>query len=144
MPDFSHLKKLDVDIHTAIEYPVPELGSKASLQVVPATEANKPFFNALLKRARKNNKAISAGAISLQMIEANRDADRELYAQYIIKGWSGVAEKNGTTVPFSPENCKELMAQLPIETFDLLRAFCTNTVNFRDEDALDVEATTKN
>lgn len=144
MPDFSQLSKLDVKPTKIVDYEFSQLSGNYVFQVIPATEANKPFFNALLKRARKTNKAVQAGAINANMIAQNRDQDRDLYANYIVKGWKNIVDVKGVPVEFTVPNCLEFLQALPDHVFDELRAFCGNLMNFVDEESLDAETTAKN
>lgn len=38
---------------------------------------------------------------------------RKLYAETVVKGWSGVEDKEGQELPFSVENCIKLFEDLP-------------------------------
>lgn len=144
MSKFGYLQKLEVSATRVVTYDITEIDPQPKLSLVPATEANKPYFNAVLRRARKNNKSVQAGAVSVNLIEANRDEDRELYAQHIIKGWENVIDDKGKQVPFSPEVCLEYLRALPSDIFDSIREFASNPVNHRDREGLNVEATSKN
>lgn len=143
MSKFDYLKKLDIENTKIVDYPILQIEDKPILKISPATEINKPYFNSLLRRARKTNKAVQAGAVNANLIEANRNEDRELYAQYIIKGWSGVKDENGNEVPYTQADCLEFLNALPGYIFDQIREFASNTLNFV-EDVVDVEGTSKN
>lgn len=143
MTDFSHLSKLQIETDKTITYDLEDLVGQPSLQVLPATEGNKEYFNAALKSQRKNrtsNKNIDAA-----FIQKGRAKDKELYPKYIIKGWSGILDTQGNAVEFSVENAIEFIRALPDYLFDDLRDFCQNPKNFTNvEDEEVVEEIIKN
>lgn len=143
MSKFGHLKKLDIESTKLVPYEIIQIADKPVLQVAPATEVNKPFFNALLRRARKTSKAVQAGAITAGLIDSNREEDKELYSQFVVKGWSNVKDESGNDVPFSQADCLEYLKALPNYIFDPLREFVSNPMNFV-EDTLDVDTAAKN
>jgi hypothetical protein len=144
MSKFSYLEKLDVSASKTVEYTINEIDSQPKLLISPATEANKPYFNAILRRARKNNKAVQAGAINVGIIQSNRNEDRELYAQHIIKGWEGVVDDRGKVVEFNATDCLEFLQALPDYIFDGIREFASNPQNHTSQESIDVETTAKN
>ncbi len=140
MADFSHLTVLEVTQDATARYTLHQItvnGKTPTLIVAPATEANKPYFNALLKRAGKSAKAIRAGAVNSGMIEENRDEEQELYPRYIIKGWEDMIDAAGNEVDFSREECVDFLSKLPSWIFDDLRQFCGNPASFTE--LMDVE-----
>ena len=143
MSDFSHLQKFDVDSAETVDYELYQIDGEAVLEIAPATDANKPFFNATLRRSRKSVRALNAGAISPAMIHSNRVEDRKLFASYIVKGWRGVMDSEGRDVPFTPDNCAAFMDALPSWIFDELRVFATTPANFLDEGISEAEETGK-
>ena len=89
MADFSHLKALEVSADKTSRYTIHQItvnGKTPTLIVAPATEANKPYFNALLKRSGKSTRAVRAGMVSAGMIDETREEDRELYPRLVAKG----------------------------------------------------------
>lgn len=144
MADFSYLKKLDVT-NKVQECVLFRLDGKPTLLVKPATENNKPFYNAVLRKARKTQKAVAAGAIDVNLLSSNRDDDRQLYSELIITGWKGIIDASGKPVEFNQVNCLEFLHALPDYIFDEdVRQFCTNPANFTNQAGMDVEATAKN
>jgi hypothetical protein len=130
--DFSHLRVLEVRDKTA-KCTLYHVKGEPFLVVRPATEANKPYFNAVLKRTRKNVRAVQAGAISQAMIAENRDEDRELFPKHVIVDWGNVTDSAGEPVPFSPEACTQFIEALPDWLFDEVRNFAGNSANFAGE-----------
>lgn len=145
MSNFSHLGSLEVSADKTAEYTLHQItvnGVSPTLIVAPATEVNKPYFNALLKRAGKNARQVRAGAVNTGLIEENRDEDRELYPKYVIKGWRNVLDVEGATVKFSQKEVQSFLDALPAWMFDDLRSFCGSPVNFTE--LVDIDTSAKN
>jgi hypothetical protein len=135
--DFSHLRALEVRDKTAT-VTLFQVKGEPFFVVKPATESNKPYFNAVLKRTRKNTRAVQAGAISSAMIKENRDEDRELFPKFIVTNWGRVTDSRGQEVPFSEGACAQYLEALPDWVFDEIRSFAGNSANFVDG-AIDAE-----
>ena len=142
--DFSHLSELDVSGRQTVEYTLYHLEGEPTLILSPATQSNKPYFNALLKRSRKNQAALKAGAINSGMIDGNRDEDRELYPLYIVQGWRRVTDSSGAEVPFAKDVCSSFLHHLPDWIFDEVREFAGSPQNFVSQPFANAAATAKN
>jgi hypothetical protein len=145
--DFSHLKQFDVTASRTAEFTLHQItwpsGGSPTLVVTPATEANKPYFNALLKRVSRSSKAVRAGKLNAGMISENRDEDRALFPRHVVKDWHGVEDAEGNEVSFSAADCEQFLVQLPDWMFDELRDFASNPTSFVD-DIQDPGETAKN
>jgi hypothetical protein len=133
MADFSHFKAFAVTSELRAEYSFNAIevsGKIPVLEIAPATEANKPYFNALLKRGIKYARQVQAGKVSTQALEDNRENDRELYPLYVVKGWQDVLDAKGKEVPFTQENVREFLSAIPAWAFDDLRNFAGNPISF--------------
>jgi len=64
----------------------------------------------------------------------------EVYAETVLLGWTGVADENGTPLPFTKENCVKLLTDLP-DLFRDIQEQAQRVANFR---AADLEADAKN
>lgn len=140
MVDFSHLKAFEVEAKTA-RYSMDNIsinGVSPVLIVSPATDANKPYFNSLLKKSAKAKR----GALKASTVTDNRNQDKALYAEYIIKGWEGLLDAEGVEAPFTVESAKSFLQSLPNWLFDDMRIFCSDPSNFAEQ--LDVEVLAKN
>lgn len=143
--DFSNLKKSEVKVDKLFDYVIHDLQDQPTLKIKPAVEANKPYFNALLKRSRKKVKAIQSQQLDNEMLSANRNEDRHLYSEHVVFGWENVKDASGEDVPFTQEHCLQYFRQLPDWIFDKLRNFVTRPENFTDmDDTIDAENTGKN
>lgn len=140
MPNFASLKKLEVTSERTAWYELFQIEGTDEgpprLLVAPATEANKPYYNALLRRQQRNATVTRLGRVTAAVLEANRDDDRELFALHVVRNWERVTEDPapGETepkpVPFSVENCREFLRALPNWLFDDLRMFAMNPLHF--------------
>lgn len=134
-PDFSHLQDLQVSADKTAEFTFFAIKGEPVLTVAPATEANKPYFNAILKRTRSTARRMKAsGGLNAALLAQNRMEDCELYSKFIVRGWSKVQDKAGKAVPFSAEACLEFLKAIPSYMLDELRNFCAEQSNFLDED----------
>lgn len=137
MSQFDYLKTLEVKDRTA-RYTMHaiQLGDRSpTLLVRPATEANKPYFNALLKRARSYASQLQANAVNESMLVENRNEDRAMYPEFIVVGWEDVVDSKGKTVEFTKEACADFLKSLPNWLFDDLRAFCGKPTSFLEASA---------
>lgn len=143
MTKFGHLKSLEVQSTATADYPIYDIGESAVLKIAPATEANKPYYNAILRTTKRTAQMQRAKkGIDVALLKQNREEDRKLYPDHIIKGWDGVVDANGKQVKFSKEEAKDLVDALPDWMFDQLRNFASDHCNFVD--GIDVEETAKN
>jgi len=133
--DFSHLSVGE----RVARYTLYQVMGEPYMEVVHAGESNKPYFNALLRRSKKNMRRLRAGAVDATTLSDNRDEDRNLYPKYIIKGW-GCEKKDGVIldsankmIQFSPENVSTFLKALPNWLFDELRLFAGEESNFLDD-----------
>jgi hypothetical protein len=133
MPKFSNLRKLEVKAETTAEFTFYQIEGEPILIVAPATEANKPYFNKLLKSSRKNQRRLQSGNFTSAVIAENRDNDRALYPQFIVRGWKKVVDDSGKQTPFSQENVKAFLGELPDWLFDDLRNFAGDPQSFTEE-----------
>jgi hypothetical protein len=140
--DFSHLKKLDIKEQTT-EYTLYQIEGEPVLTMKPANEANKPYFNQVLKKSRRKLRRIQSGNLSTEFLEENRELDRQLFPKTVIIDWKGVKDSAGKTVPFTQEACAEFLQALPDWLFDEVRNHAAIHGNFVEEVA-DVEEKAKN
>lgn len=143
--DFSHLKKHEV-VDKTMEYPLFQIAGDPipTLILKPATEANKPYFNAVLKRSKKNLRALQMGSITSKIMDEGRDEDRELYPKFVVSDWKNVVDAKGNDVPFSTDSCGEFLRCLPDWIFDDIRKFAGQPTNFTSVEHIDIEDKAKN
>jgi hypothetical protein len=143
MSKFSHLTKLDVrkDMETRIT--LYQITGEPILILSPATEANKPYYNQVLKQQRNAATMIRIkGSITPEQVAKSRDEDKQLYPKHIVKGWENVLDDKGKKVSYSTEACEEFLEALPNYIFDEIRNHAQLPSNFFDE--IDIEEAEKN
>lgn len=143
--DFSNITALAVTKDHTTDFTMYTVVGEPILTLKPAGEANKPYFNALLKKTGKYARRLKASKINAAMLAENRDEDRALFPKYVIEGWSKrpPIDATGKPAPFSEENCIAFVEALPNDVFDEMRDHAAGMENFRDDD-FDTEAVAKN
>ncbi len=142
MPDFSYLNDLEVQNNKTAIYKIFQIeleGKTSELIVLPATQANKRYFNELLKRSKRLQRQVQSGNIDVDLLSTNRDEDKLLYPEYVITGWRHIYDAEGKHVPFSKEACTDFIAALPDWIFDEISNFCRDPQNFVEQVNIDVE-----
>ncbi len=143
MSDFSYLDKLQVNDNVIIDFELDDIPGEPILKISPASEGNKPYFNAVLKGSMSRIKQIKGRKINTKMIESNRNEDRVLFAKHVIKGWEGIKDSKGKLAEFNQDNCLSFLKALPDFIFDKVRNFAADPVNFC-EHQVDIEEIAKN
>lgn len=127
-----------VDIYKA--YKVPEANAKkgvwyklsncgAEFLLAHAGKENTEYFSFLMQALRDLPNNISQ--------EKDREILVKCFAKFIVKDWKNVV-KGTTKVPFTYDNCIELLAGLP-RVFDEINLFASNYKNFTERDLSSVE-----
>ncbi len=63
--------------------------------------------------------------------EKTNEALADVYAETIIKGWKNVRDLKGKEIPYTVENCKKLLLDLP-DLFDIIVDVSLNMKNYQD------------
>ncbi len=145
---FEHLKTYEVgQAKSWLE--MPELGDRARLLLSPATESNKPYYNAMLKLSGKRARTMARhGKMSVADLQKNRDEDRILYPKYVISGWEFVETEEDVDLPkeekvyveFSLDMARELCRALPAHLFDRIRNHAATPEQFYPDDEIPPDA----
>lgn len=133
MGQFEHFRTLDVKGDATRELTLHQIelnGVAPTLIVAPATDANKPYFNAAIKATKPQIYQAQKGNFSAALISETRDEDRELFPRFVIRGWRDVTNQDGEPVTFNDENCLDFVTSLPDWVFDEITMFCKNPQNF--------------
>jgi len=137
MSKFGHLQKLAVTGESTVDFVFYAIDGSPTLEVAPATKANKPFFNAVLKKGKEAQRKLRArrGQMPTQaQLDEVRRQDADLFVEYVVKGWRNVVDQEGEPVEFSAQECREFLLAIPEDMFEELRDFCMETANFRNVD----------
>jgi hypothetical protein len=140
MPDFSHLKSLDMREGAEVEYEIAELPEKPVLTVRFMGESNTEWYQAVAKRSAGLIKKLrAAGQDARDEYRQMRDEDRELMPLHIVTGWPKPPhDADGNPVEYSLENCQAFLQWLPNWMFERMRNFCAIPENFVNYDAVGV------
>lgn len=114
-----------------------DFGDYGKFQVARAGGANQAYnarSAAVLKPYRRQ---IDVGAMTEERL---RELLAVPFAETVIKGWEGVTDRDGNDLPFTRENCIQILKDLPA-LFDTIREHATSVSNYRKEE---VEAAVKN
>ncbi|MES0340683.1 MAG: hypothetical protein ABUK08_00045 [Candidatus Humimicrobiaceae bacterium] len=142
--DFGHLKKLEIK-DRVIDYPIEDIQGEPvpTLKIKPATQSNKPYFNAILRKSKSKVGSIQSGNININMLDENRTEDKKLFPKHVISGWNNVKDSSGESVLFTFDNCNDFINALPNWIFDKIRNFAATSENFVEE-IINVEEKAKN
>jgi hypothetical protein len=105
------------------------------LEVRPAAEANRAFFNALMRSQAKNPQEVLRNGLMVEDLEKDRAESYPLYAQHVLTGNGGgwLDDETGQDVPMplSQDDRLVLVRQLPTDLYDRIRRHAQNLGNFR-------------
>lgn len=132
---FANLKGAEITPQSTSKFIFYDLQGEPWLMVKPATEHNKPYFNALLKKNAGSRRARLNKVIDAAAIERDRAEARELYTTHVtnVGIWGNWIDDAGAPIPYSPAAMASLLQSLPAEQFDQLRLYCAELANFRSD-----------
>lgn len=107
-----------------MEFKLARTGGANEAFMKTAAKRLKPFQNALDQMPRKQQDIMAIG----------------IFVDTILRDWRNVFDRDGTELPFSPENAKRLLTDLP-NLFAALQAEANNMSNFTKAN---LEAAAKN
>lgn len=134
-----NFKALSVSSERTARYTIHEIQGAPALHLLPATEANKPYLNAVLRRAQHSR---ARKGVTAALLDELRDGNRAMFAEHVLRGWDGVVDEDGRPVPFSQPDALAFLRAIPDHLFDGVKAFAEDPSNFTAE-ALDAEAAAK-
>lgn len=105
---FSTDKKLEQEGVT-LDY-----GDGMEIRIARAGGSNVKFEKALQAKSRKYGLQVKHDLLDPDQM---RELMREVLAETVVLGWSGVTDREGNTLSFSKENCVQLFKDLP-DLFD--------------------------
>jgi hypothetical protein len=145
MTDFSQFRKLDV-VGKTTEYTLFGLDEepKPVLILRPAGTENKDYLNGLLRKFGGQHQVSRMRGATVENIEKQREAVRELFPECVVAGWRHVRDHDGNEVPFSVAACASLFAALPGYMIDDIRTFAEVPENFIARAPVDVDAVAGN
>lgn len=90
---------------------------------------NEDFTKALEHSTSPYRKAISSGAMDKKLAEK---IYTEVFLVHCVKSWEGVEDENGNPLPFTVENVRRVLTDLP-DLYADLREQSSNLALFREE-----------
>ncbi len=128
-PDFSHLKKAEVDGERDRPYRLTVLEGAPTIWFRPALNQNGEFLNHTLRLSNEKAEGGRRGGLSADGVEAAREEDRQVLAHSCATRWD-VKDAAGKEVEFSADNCLEYFRALPDWIFDGIRGWASNPINW--------------
>lgn len=138
--NFDYLAKYDVGDNT-VDYELYQLDGTPVLKLAPATADNKAYQNAMF-RSRNAVRRATSKKLTQAQIDEGIERNKKLYAEHVIKGWSGVTDSSGNEVPFSKAACAAFLRSLPDWIFGDIVMYASEPENFIE--TIDTEEVAKN
>jgi len=141
--DFGHLAKYDLSDLPERTFVFYDIEGEPSLTVIPATSANRPFWNAVMaiatkrKRSAQQMRRLAAGKVDDKFIEEQRQNTKMLIPRHCVVSWKGVKDSKGAEVPFSKENAALFLNAMPDWIYNDFNGFISNSRSFLGEDEMD-------
>lgn len=133
---FKNVAKAHIGPETVARFDIPEIEGCPWLEVRPAGESNKAYFNEALRQQAKDARRVSRGVMSVEDTVRERAQAIEPYAKHILTGngggWISAETDAEVAMPLDLDSRIVLLKSLPPDVFDRLRIFCNQLQNFRD------------
>ena len=141
MGKFGHFKSYKADGDKALPFVISFRDVSFRIFARPATEANKPYWNFIMRKVEENQQRGGAVALNASTTSEARLKDAEAFAEFCVDGWDQeigdgllpLLDNDGAPVPFSKDEAAELLRELAINVrpaFDAFRTWVTNETNF--------------
>lgn len=91
-----------------------DYGDGMELRIARAGGSNTKFEKALQAKSRKYGLQVKHDLLDADQM---RELMREVLAETVVLGWSGMTDEQGNDLPFSKENCIKVFKDLP-DLFD--------------------------
>jgi len=135
---FKKIAKLRVVGSQTAEFKFYQIEGEPSVIGHPATEANKPYLNAVLAGGRAVLRRMRKRKLSPEALQESREQDFVLYPKHVLVGFGTPPERDDGT-PAVAEDMEAFLRALPVEMFDEMRAFFGDPDSFRAENELSTE-----
>jgi hypothetical protein len=140
VPDFSNLSRLALVPGKSSRFIFYEVEGRPWIEGLSMTETNRAYTNARLK---KNRRFARVKQLDAHAIAESRRIDKELFVLHVARDWFW-PEKDGSEVPFTPENLSAMLEALPDWLFDRMAEHFRDEGNFVEDAKTDVEETAGN
>lgn len=132
---FDKYKALSIGIDAEAEYVFYGIEGEPSVFGKPATEANKPYLNSVLKKGKRLLRRMRGGKMSVEALRESREQDYELYPKHVVKRFGNQPLRDDGS-PATDEDLGAFLRAIPIDMFDEMRAFYSDPDTFREEEDL--------
>lgn len=137
MNDFSNMSSLEVKGDETVDFQMFALEGEPIIKLHPATEANRPYYSALLKLSTRLAKQLRGREASVKTLVESRQHDATLFPVYVIQGWdekTGPIGGDGKRVPFTQKDAEsfiQALCEFAPDEFDAMRNYASQNANFR-------------
>ena len=107
-----------------------DLGGVGKFKMARAGGSNKRYQQCLERGMRPHRKAFQQGTLNEEV--ANKIL-LDTFIDSVLLGWDGVTDQNGKAMPYTKDNARKLMGDLP-DLFVALRDAASDMSLFRDEE----------
>lgn len=135
---FDKIKNLSVGVDASAEYIFYGIEGEPSVIGRPATEANKRYMNAVLKKGKRLIRRMRGGKLSVEALAESREQDYELFPRHVLTGF-GKRPLRDDGSEAEDGDLESFLRAIPTDMFDEMRGFFNDPDTFRDEDELDEE-----
>lgn len=80
------------------------------IRVARAGGSNRRYFKVLEQKSKPIRRALATGTANPQQVAAIM---REVFAETVVLGWTGVTDREGNDLPFTKDNAVQLFKDLP-------------------------------
>lgn len=87
-----------------------DYGDGMEIRIARAGGSNTKFESLIQSKLRKYERLRQNDLLEIAVL---RPIMREIYAEAIVLGWSGVTDRDGNNLPFNKENAIQLFTDLP-------------------------------
>jgi len=110
-----------------LDYGPNSQGKQIEIKIARAGGANTTYLKRMEARAKPHRLQIQHETIDRIVLE---NIVKEVYAETVVLGWSGVEDREGADMPFTKENCIKLFNDLP-ELYADIQAQAQSAALFR-------------
>ncbi|MCB1238982.1 MAG: hypothetical protein KDB30_04810 [Tetrasphaera sp.] len=112
-----------------VSYAPNEDGTVPTFVVARTSKTNKQYTKALEKAIRPYKRQIDLGTMDNDVAE---EIFRTVFAKTILKGWSGIQDKDGNEFPYTTANAIKLLTDLP-DLYEDLQERAKSAAAFKQE-----------
>jgi hypothetical protein len=127
---FATSKDLESGVGVILNY-----GQLGKIRINRAGGNNQKFKNYTRAKLAPYTRQIAAGTMDE---EVSRALTADIYAKTVILDWEGIRGRNGELLPFTYDNCVQLLADLP-DFFDDIQKAAQDVATFRESTQEDIK-----